>query len=79
MKNLVSTQTDFDLVTGLSKTRKPLQRFLSQMRNIYYDNDAFKAQLQKEDVLVYEFFDMDVPQSGNERQHRHHSARNRLD
>jgi len=66
MKNLVSTRTDFDLVTGLSKTRKPLQRFLSQMRNIYYDNDAFEAQLQKEDVLVYEFFDMGVPERENE-------------
>ena len=66
MKNLVSTLTDFDLVTGLSKTQKSLQRHLSQMRNMFYDNDAFEAQLQKEDLLVYEFFDMGVPPSENE-------------
>ena len=36
------------------------------MRYIYYDNDAFEAQLQKEDVLVYEFFDMGVPKREND-------------
>lgn len=63
---MLSTLIDFDLVSGLSKTRKPLQRYLSQMRNMFSDKDAFEAQLGKKDLLIYEFYDMGVPESINE-------------
>jgi len=66
MENLVSTVVDFDLKTGLSQSRKPLQRHLSKMANMFYDEQAFHAILSREDVLVYEFFDMQVPESPNE-------------
>jgi glucose-6-phosphate isomerase len=66
MENLVSTLVDFDMHTGLSKSRKPLQRYLSKMKGMFSDERAYEAQLKKEDVLVYEFFDMGVPDSEKE-------------
>lgn len=66
MENLVSTLTDFDLTTGLSQSRKPLQRFLSNMKGIFSDEAALAAAVEKENKLVYEFFDMGVPPSEKE-------------
>jgi glucose-6-phosphate isomerase len=66
MENMVSTLVDFDLRTGLSQSRKPLQRHLSKMKGMFADEAAYEAQLKKEDVLVYEFFDMGVPDSEKE-------------
>ena len=66
MENLVSTLTDFDLTTGLSQSRKPLQRFLSNMKGIFSDEAALVAAVEKENKLVYEFFDMGVPHSEKE-------------
>lgn len=63
---MVSTLTDFDLQTGLSKTKKPLQRYLSQMKGMYADDEAFDAALSDGDPVVYEFFDMGVPESEKE-------------
>ncbi|MBI0299395.1 glucose-6-phosphate isomerase [Streptomyces sp. PRKS01-29] len=57
--------TDFSLVTGLSRTRKPLQRRMSAMAGMYADQEAAQR-LAEEDALVYEFFDMGVPQSSGE-------------
>lgn len=66
MENLVSTLIDFDMQSGLSQSRKPLQRHLSKMKGMFANEAAYKDQLQKEDVLVYEFFDMGVPNSEKE-------------
>ncbi|MFN8456418.1 MAG: glucose-6-phosphate isomerase [Anaerolineae bacterium] len=66
MDNLISTLVDFDLKSGLSQRRKPLQRCLSQMKGMFADEAAYENQLKKEDVLVYEFFDMGVPSSEKE-------------
>ncbi|MGW7755753.1 glucose-6-phosphate isomerase [Streptomyces violaceusniger] len=57
--------TDFSLVTGLSQSKKPLQRRISAMAGMYADQEAARR-LAEEDVLVYEFFDMGVPQSAGE-------------
>lgn len=56
-----ATITAFDLKTGLSGNRVPLRRQLSAMAEMYQDNDAAKAQVEQDDVLVYEFYDMGVP------------------
>lgn len=56
-----ATITAFDLKTGLSGNRAPLRRQLSAMAEMYQDNDAAKAQVEQDDVLVYEFYDMGVP------------------
>lgn len=66
MENKVSTLVDFDLTTGLSQTRKPLQRQLSNMKGLFYDTAALEAQLAQGNPLVYEFFDMGVPDSEKE-------------
>lgn len=66
MQNLVSTLTDFDMATGLSQNAKPLQRYLSNMKGMFADEAAYAARLEKDDVLVYEFFDMGVPDSEKE-------------
>jgi glucose-6-phosphate isomerase len=66
MQNLASTLTDFDMTTGLSETAQPIQRYLSKMAGMFADEAAYAAQLKTEDVLVYEFFDMGVPDSEKE-------------
>jgi glucose-6-phosphate isomerase len=66
MENLVSTLVDFDMTSGLSQLRKSLQRPLSKMKGMFADEAAYEEQLKKEDVLVYEFFDMGVPDSEKE-------------
>lgn len=49
---MVSVLTDFDLQTGLSKTKKPLQHCLSQMKGMYADDDACNELLSQGDPLV---------------------------
>ena len=66
MENLQSVLTDFDMKSGLSKTKESLQRKLSKMAGMYYDEDAFNKALAAEDTLVYEFYDMGVPESEKE-------------
>lgn len=66
MENNASTLVDFDLASGLSTTRKPLQRFLSNMKGMFTDQAAFEAQLAAENVLVYEFYDMGVPETAGD-------------
>ncbi len=66
MENLQSVLTDFDMKTGLSKTKKSLQRKLSNMKGMFADDDALDKALASEDTLVYEFYDMGVPDSEKE-------------
>lgn len=63
MDNMASSLIDFDLNSGLSKTKKPLQRYLSNMKGMFIDKNAYQEQLKKEDILIYEFYDMGVPES----------------
>lgn len=53
--------TKFDLATGLSSEKDPLRRKLSAMKGMFADENAYQAQLAKEDTLIYEFYDMGVP------------------
>lgn len=62
----VSTAVTFDLVSGLSPDVDSLKRYLSNMRGMYYDNDALEKMIEKEDELVYEFYDMKNPETPNE-------------
>ncbi|MFI0843117.1 glucose-6-phosphate isomerase [Mesorhizobium sp. IMUNJ 23232] len=64
--NVKSTLIDFDLVSGLSKGKEPIRRNLSKMKGIFYDRDAFDAEVRKDDRLVYEFFDMGVPETSGD-------------
>ena len=49
----------FDLASGISDERKPIQRRLSQMRGMYSDDAALESLIAKEDSLVYEFYELD--------------------
>jgi glucose-6-phosphate isomerase len=66
MDNKASILIDFDLTSGLSASKKPLQRYLSNMKGIFSDQAAVEAQLVQENVLVYEFFDMGVPETSGD-------------
>lgn len=57
-----SFQVDFDLVTGLSKTAETTKRYLSQMKDMYYDADAVNEVLKSGDPLVYEFHELGCPE-----------------
>ncbi|MFI7443192.1 glucose-6-phosphate isomerase [Nonomuraea indica] len=61
-----ATVTAFDLVTGLSVQRPTLKRHLSAMATMYADVEAARAQVDKDDVLVYEFYDMGVPETSGD-------------
>ncbi|WEG13366.1 glucose-6-phosphate isomerase [Pullulanibacillus sp. KACC 23026] len=57
---------DFDLLTGLSRSKESTKRPLSKMKGIYSDAEAFQNVLQSDDPLVYEFYELDLPEtSGN--------------
>ncbi len=63
---VAATVTPFDLSTGLSAEREPLRRTLSAMADMYADTAATQEQLDREDVLVYEFYDMGVPETSGD-------------
>jgi glucose-6-phosphate isomerase len=66
MDNKASTLIDFDLTSGLSTSKQPLQRHLSNMKGIFSDQAAVKAQLAQENALIYEFYDMGVPETSDD-------------
>ncbi len=57
---------DFDLVTGLSKSGKaePTRRCVSSMLNQFHDRAAAEAIIEREDLPLYDFFELDfVPET----------------
>lgn len=66
LANPRSTLVDFDLHTGLSRTRRPLRRTLSHLKGLFSDDAALDAAIAQEDRLVYEFFDMGVPETSGD-------------
>lgn len=61
-----STLVDFDLSSGLSTSAAPIRRQLSHMAAMYADQDAVQRLLADGDRLVYEFFDMGVPETSGD-------------
>ena len=53
---------DFDLNTGFSKTEQTTKRYLSQMKDMFCDVDAYQALLKDGDPLVYEFHELGCPE-----------------
>ena len=49
---------DFDLESGFSKKAETTKRYLSQMKNMFYDTEAAEKILEKEDPLIYEFYEL---------------------
>ncbi len=53
---------DFDTTTGVSKTAKTTQRRLSQMKGMFYDEKHTDKILEKEDPVIYEFYELGCPE-----------------
>lgn len=63
MTDMLPSLHDFNLNNGLSATREPIRRTLSKMKGMFHDQNAYEAELAKGDTLLYEFYDMGVPDS----------------
>jgi len=66
MDDLKSLLIAFDMKTGLSPEKKPIQRRLSKMKGMYADDEAFAKMLDGDDPLVYEFYDLGLPEEAGE-------------
>lgn len=53
---------DFNLENGFSKNAETTKRHLSQMKNMFYDTEAVEKILEKEDPLIYEFYELGFPE-----------------
>lgn len=53
---------DFDLESGISKKAETTKRYLSQMKDMYYDTDSAERILEKSDPLIYEFHELGCPE-----------------
>jgi glucose-6-phosphate isomerase len=64
--NKKSLAIEFNIDTGLSVNRKSIKRLLSDMEGMYFDNNKLKEILKKKDLVVYEFYDLGMPDNSNE-------------
>ena len=56
----------FNLEDGLSPSRAPTRRMLSNMKGMYLDNETLEKMLEKNDVCVYEFYELGIPEKPSE-------------
>ena len=61
-----SFPVDFSLVTGLSKTAESSKRYLSGVKNMFLDREAADETLKDSDPLVYEFYELGVPEDAGD-------------
>ena len=57
-----SSVFSFTLETGISGDRMSSKRYLSNLRGMVADGAALEEMIKKEDMLVYEFYEMGVPE-----------------
>ncbi len=56
----------FDIVTGMSDEKETTKRYLSQMKGLFADEEAYQAALGQKDSLVYEFHEMNAPEDAGD-------------
>lgn len=56
----------FSLNNGLSDSKKSLKRYLSDMKGMYLDEEALNHKVQQENSLVYEFYDLGMPETAGD-------------
>lgn len=56
----------FDLTTGLSKDMDSTKRHLSNMDGMFNDQDAYQKIMENEDPLVYEFYELKLPNADSD-------------
>ena len=66
IKNLKSKAIRFNLEDGLSPDAKSIKRMLSEMEGMYLDNEKLKDMLKEGDMVVYEFYNMGLPENAGE-------------
>lgn len=66
MEDARSLRVEFSLQTGLSPDRASIPRRLSAMEGVFADERRRSEMVAQEDVLVYEFYDMGVPESAGD-------------
>ena len=62
----LSRVVGFDPATGLSPDVDSIKRHLSAMKGMYADDAAFESMVKDGDPVVYEFYDMHLPESAGE-------------
>ena len=66
IKNLKSRAIKFSLDDGLSPDAKSIKRMLSEMEGMYLDNTKLKNMLKEGDIVIYEFYNMGLPENAGE-------------
>ncbi|HHT24290.1 MAG TPA: glucose-6-phosphate isomerase [Clostridiaceae bacterium] len=54
---------DFNLQDGLSEKAISTKRYLSQMKGMFSDEEAYEKALKEEDSVIYEFYEMGFPET----------------
>jgi len=65
MDNIVNKKSKaikFNLDNGYSPGAESTKRKLSQMEGMYRDNDDFKEMIKKNDIIIYEFYQLGIPE-----------------
>jgi len=62
IKNIKSMAIRFNLSSGLSPDRKSKKRMLSDMAGMYLDNKALQEIVKRQDMLIYEFYELGIPE-----------------
>jgi len=56
----------FDLKSGLSNQSESTKRYLSNMKGMYVDEQAFDEIIAEDNPLVYEFYELKLPEHAGE-------------
>ena len=65
MEKKESISIKFSLEDGLSPDRIPTRRMLSNMKGMYYYEEDFENMLKEEDICIYEFYELGIPEKSN--------------
>jgi glucose-6-phosphate isomerase len=57
---------DFSLANGLSEAAVSTKRYLSDMKGMFADEDAYNTALSMGNPLIYEFYEMGAPESAGD-------------
>jgi glucose-6-phosphate isomerase len=65
-RNEKSIRLKFSLEDGLSPSKESIKRMLSQMEGMYLDDIKLKKMVKAGDRIVYEFYDLGIPEDAGE-------------
>jgi len=53
----------FDLLSGMSEEKKSTPRYLSNVKGMFSDNDAYDKMIKEDNQLIYEFYELGLPET----------------